>query len=404
MSNQYQQYEKCLKVAAVNSPSLFIDLDVLDANVEKVRAATYGKDLRLVVKSLPCLDLLAYLGEQLDCRRFMCFHTPFVLEILDAFENADILMGKPLPSNSVEHIIKYLAQHEQLPKLAQIQWLIDSKQRLDQLLMLGRKYNVCFKIAIEIDVGMHRGGLGEPEQLQQLQAFVNQNKKHVKLTALMGYDAHVVKAPRPFMSVEKAFAQTEQRYQQFIDALLLNGEELIFNGGGSTTHAMHQQSCTNEISVGSIFLKPTDFDLAGLRQYQCACFIATQVLKRLKGISIPFVPDKYCQWTEKYKDTLFLYGGRWLAKAVYPNLMRNYLYGLSSNQQFMMVDSKQPIDVDDFVFFRPSQSEAVLLQFGDILLLRRKNEQVRLQHRWSIMSQHKAKPLPGRMQRQRNED
>jgi D-serine deaminase-like pyridoxal phosphate-dependent protein len=41
------------------------------------------------------------------------------------------------------------------------------------------------------------------------------------------------------------------------------------------------------------------------------------------------------------------------------------------------------IDVDDYVFLRPTQSESVMLQFGDLLVLRRGE----IVHRWPVFSQ-----------------
>ena len=49
-----------------------------------------------------------------------------------------------------------------------------------------------------------------------------------------------------------------------------------------------------------------------------------------------------------------------------PGMRSSSLYGLSSNQQLMTVPASCDLAMDDWAFFRPSQSEAVMLQFGDI--------------------------------------
>ena len=41
-------------------------------------------------------------------------------------------------------------------------------------------------------------------------------------------------------------------------------------------------------------------------------------------------------------------------------------YGRSSNQQMLTGPADLALKPDEFVFFRPKQSEAVFLQFGDI--------------------------------------
>ena len=55
-----------------------------------------------------------------------------------------------------------------------------------------------------------------------------------------------------------------------------------------------------------------------------------------------------------------------------PDMAPHGLYGLSSNQQLMTVGRDSCVAVDDYVFFRPIQSEAVLLQFGALLAVRGK--------------------------------
>jgi len=65
----------------------------------------------------------------------------------------------------------------------------------------------------------------------------------------------------------------------------------------------------------------------------------------------------------------FTYGGKWMAKPVFPpDLRENSLWGSSSNQQFFSLSNDSTLREDDFVFFRPTQSEAVLQQFGPVLI------------------------------------
>ena len=71
------------------------------------------------------------------------------------------------------------------------------------------------------------------------------------------------------------------------------------------------------------------------------------------------------------KQALFIYGGNWLAEPVSPaGLTASGLYGTSSNQQVLLAPTDTALQADDLVFMRPTQSEAVLLQFGDLLAVR----------------------------------
>jgi D-serine deaminase-like pyridoxal phosphate-dependent protein len=84
------------------------------------------------------------------------------------------------------------------------------------------------------------------------------------------------------------------------------------------------------------------------------------------------------------QQTFFIYGGKWLAKYEAPSgLQDNGLFGPSTNQDMVNGSNKIDIGVDDHVFLRPSQSESVFLQFGDLLIVR---NQI-IQQSWSILKQ-----------------
>jgi D-serine deaminase-like pyridoxal phosphate-dependent protein len=100
-------------------------------------------------------------------------------------------------------------------------------------------------------------------------------------------------------------------------------------------------------------------------------FIATPVLKvldaRLPG---PLWLTRLLQRTGRFPlRCCYTYGGKWMAKPVFPpDLRENALWGQSSNQQLFAIDADSRLQADDFAFFRPTQSEAVLQQFGPVLV------------------------------------
>ena len=86
-------------------------------------------------------------------------------------------------------------------------------------------------------------------------------------------------------------------------------------------------------------------------------------------------------WDPNYTKTLFIYGGNWLADPVDPpGLSYNKTFGRSSNQEMLNGGPDLQAGVDDFVFFRPHQSEAVFLQFGDIAVY----EDSEIVETWSV--------------------
>src|SRR5690554_7433934 len=65
----------------------------------------------------------------------------------------------------------------------------------------------------------------------------------------------------------------------------------------------------------------------------------------------------------KIAQSFFIYGGFWKADYVFPEeLQLNSLFGASTNQTMVNAPMTATLDVDDFVFLRPHQSEFVFLQ------------------------------------------
>jgi D-serine deaminase-like pyridoxal phosphate-dependent protein len=105
-----------------------------------------------------------------------------------------------------------------------------------------------------------------------------------------------------------------------------------------------------------------------------ALFIATPVLKAGQAARLPgldWLSDLLDWWNPNLARTFFLYGGYWMAHPVAPaGLHNNGLFGRSSNQEMLNGSARVELGVDDYVFLRPTQSEAVMLQFGDLVIMR----------------------------------
>ena len=210
-------------------------------------------------------------------------------------------------------------------------------------------------------------------QFKKLLNLIQNNPKYLQFSGLMGYDAHVGKIPKIIKSTTKTYEQSQVQYQKYIRCLTsdfptLNHRTLCFNGAGSPTFSLHtDHSVCNDISFGSMLVKPADFDLATLADFQPALFIATPVLKKLAATQIPGLAllDK----APSHKNALFVYGGYWMANYVHPmGAQTNSLYGRSSNQELVNVPKSSDIQIDDFVFLRATQSEAVISQFEQVWL------------------------------------
>ncbi|GGE41822.1 hypothetical protein GCM10007421_14910 [Halopseudomonas oceani] len=388
----FGQLQAALQQEGELLPRLIVDLDRLDHNIDQAVAfATQtGKALRLVEKSLPSFQLLDYVARRAGTRRLMSFHQPFLNLDAQHWPDADILLGKPLPAALAERFYR-LHQGEFDPQ-RQLQWLIDSPERLLQYLALAQRREIRLNVNIELDVGLHRGGIPEGEagvlMLRELLLVIQRHPQHLAFTGFMGYEPHVAMVPRLLGAPEHLLAQAMATYQALVEqvqceapvlwaqALAADGQPaLTLNTAGSPTYRLHdQERISNELALGSGLLKPTHFDLPSLADHLPALFIATPVLKRAPSLTLPGLgrlPRLLSRLSARGREAMFVYGGNWLADPVSPGgLAPSSLYGSSSNQQLLLAPANTALQPDELVFLRPRQSEAVLLQFGDLLAVR----------------------------------
>lgn len=389
-----------LRAQGFMRPSMIIDLDALDHNIEQVTTSVQQgeKALRLVAKSLPSPQLLAYIAERANTRRLMSFHQPFLCQDAEHMPDANILLGKPMPVAMAAQFYRDL--RGAFDPVRQLQWLIDSPARLTEYRELAMSLGQPLNINIELDVGLHRGGVPEGEAgnavLAAMLRMLTEHPEQLRWSGFMGYEPHVVKLPSVLGSSQSLLAKAMATYQQRIDQVQQQAPMLwqqalaagmTLNTAGSPTYRLHEhESIANELAVGSGLLKPTDFDLPSLASHVPAAFIATPVLKKTPGLQLPGLEAAsraYAWWDVNAQEAAFLYGGHWLAQYVSPQgIAANGLYGHSSNQELALVSPSAGLQVNDLVFLRPTQSEAVLLQFGELVVVRNR----RIVDTWPVYS------------------
>lgn len=370
MDHFFQQLNRDLKQQAYALPRLIVDDAALEHNLQTVMTQLQTAphlQPRIVVKSLACLELLKRISQRVMTQRFMVFHLPQLLPILENFSEADVLLGKPMPVSSVQHFYEVNQDWQD----SNIQWLVDSQQRLLQYLEVAKLLSLKLKINIEIDVGLHRGGIDSLQNLSQLLKTIRLHPEYLQFSGLMGYDAHITKLPSIIKKADLAYQESQAIYQQYIAVIQqhfpdLYTPELCFNGGGSPSFSFHvKHSVCNDLSFGSMLLKPSDFDSERLSAFKTALWIAAPVLKVLPYTQLPGLP--ILNQLPHRSKALFIYGGFWMADYIYPQDIRPHLlYGRSSNQEMVNVPKNTKIDVDDYVFLRPTQSEAIIPQFSTL--------------------------------------
>lgn len=392
-SPYYQQLSSALDTAELAKPTMVVDRSRMLANVQTLLGHVKGRfHYRIVAKSLPSLPLLAAVMEASGSNRLMLFHQPFMNRAVERFPDADILLGKPMPVVAAHNFYRQLSAGGFRPD-KQLRWLLDTPERVRQYDQLAAAIGQNMQVCIELDVGLHRGGVTSDEQLVSMLNLITGSPR-LTFSGFMGYEPHIVKMPvgNPITYRDRAVAL----YQHYIDLAKqqlgsLWPADVLLNAGGSPTYEMYNEGDYpfNELAAGSCLVMPTDFDMPTLADHQAACYIATPVLKSLDTLRIPGIDLGAVQtlWDPNRARTFFTYGGYWKALPESPQgLIYNGLYGRSTNQEMLNGSRNIHLQPDDWVFLRPTQSEFVFLQFGDIAVY----DSGEIVARWPVFSEQSS--------------
>ena len=365
----FVQLSEALRAAGIHQPCLVLDLDRLNANIASIKSRLApGLQIRIVDKSLPCLPLLDHIRTALQTDLIMTFHVPVAAAVAQAFPAAELLFGKPMPVGAARQALTKGALNGPGGSASRIVWLIDTDERLAAYGALADELAIDLRFCFEVDVGLHRGGYRRPDALlPALKALEKYPRLHCQ--GIMAYEAHIGHVPGLFGGPKAALAKASSLIQQFVACLGPN-QRAILNIGGSSTALLYDGDIgADEVSMGSAFVLPTDFDVPSLSGLKPAVHIATPILKVVDA-QVPGLDERswMLQMLGKFpRRGCFLYGGRWMAKPVHPpGLKPDREFWHSTNQQFAGLPDDSDVKPDDYAFLRPTQSEFMLQIFGPI--------------------------------------
>ncbi len=367
--------QRALKNAGIANPTLVIDRTRLNANIDTLMGhLPDGMGYRIVAKSLPSYQLIDHIRRRAGTDKVMTFNQPMLTTISKTMPEVDQLLGKPLPVAAAKQYFDSLSESD-TEAAAKVQWLVDTPVRIQQYAAFAKASGQTLRLNVELDVGLHSGGFVAGEPLAAALRMIAKDS-NLSFSGFMGYEPHLSALPTALGIRGRATQSAWSLYQACLDiaAEVLGAEALqgiCRNAAGSPTYRLYENTnLANEISAGSCLVKPTHFDTPLLAPHAPASFIATPVIKSFGETQLPameFAGGIMRAWNPNSAKTVFIYGGNWMAEPVDPpGLEFNSLFGHSSNQEMLNGGQELDIQPDDFVFFRPTQSEAVFLQFGDI--------------------------------------
>jgi D-serine deaminase-like pyridoxal phosphate-dependent protein len=279
-------------------PLAYVDLDLFDANVQKLAGMAQGKRIRIASKSVRVPALLQRVLKHSDVFQGLMCYSPREAVFLSQQGFDDLLMGYPCWNE--RDILPII---EELKKGKSITLMVDRPEHISHLDRIAKAQNVRIPVCMDLDMssdlpGLHFGVwrssvFGEKEAVAL--GRVIQQHPNVELVAVMGYEAQIAglgdnvpgqAAMNLIVKVLKKHSVKEiaKRRKSVVDVLTQMGFNLrIVNGGGTgsmdTTCA---EEAVTEVTVGSGFFSPGLFDNYSHFKLMPAAGYAIEVVRQPK--------------------------------------------------------------------------------------------------------------------------
>lgn len=291
-------------IAGERLPLMLVDLDVLDANVQRLSriASAHGKTLRVASKSLRVPDLLKRVcktgGEHF--RGVMCFSVE-ECRLLASEGLDDLLVAYPTVQPSDLRLAWEVTQQGKTITL-----MIDSATHVEILSRFWRERSSAgngarpLRVCIDMDlsyrpIGMHLGVQRSPVRSREdFSALLDVvlAAPELRLAGVMGYEAQIagLGERNPFAPLlnpvkrrikERSIRDVAERRGAVAALLKERGVRIeFFNGGGTgSIRTTSEEEWLTEVTAGSGFLQSHLFDYYAANENQPAFCFALQVTR-----------------------------------------------------------------------------------------------------------------------------
>ncbi len=223
------------------TPSLVVDVDVLDANIDAMAAVRPGGSLRPHVKAFKSTALARYVAERGGHRAFCCATLREMEGMADAGLGDDLLLANE--TLGAERLRRLVDRGDARNTVA-----VDSPETVEVAAAAGAD------VLVDVDVGLPRCGC-RPEDAGRVAELARSRGREGR--GVMGYEGHVVGNPDRAARTEKVAAAM---------ALLRRAHDDVGGGvtsaGGTGTYDLHDWA--GEVQAGSYLLMDTHYARLGL--------------------------------------------------------------------------------------------------------------------------------------------
>jgi D-serine deaminase-like pyridoxal phosphate-dependent protein len=264
------------KIDCLDTPQLLVDLDTVDANLERMFAPFRGKpvNVRVHFKSLKCAGLAKYIAKK-GGQGFLC------AKLNEAEVLADAGLTDILIANQIVGPIKV----KRLAKLAcraQVRVCVDDEKNVDELIRAMTEAGATLGVLVEVDIGMGRCGVDPGEPALALARHIH-SSPGLRFDGLQGYDGHLQLIADP--------AERRAKCLQGMDELIGTRRliekagipvKVVTGAGTGTWEFVGNTDGVTEIQPGSFVLMDVAYH-AVRPEFGCALSILATVISRRTG-------------------------------------------------------------------------------------------------------------------------
>ncbi|PTX53885.1 D-serine deaminase-like pyridoxal phosphate-dependent protein [Melghirimyces profundicolus] len=282
----------------LSKPFAYLDLDLLEENMRKIREAGGGKRIRLASKSLRSVPVIRYILDSGDpFRGVMCYAAEEALFLAQRGLD-DLLVAYPVWDAGAIRAVAAVVK-----KGASLTLMVDCPEHVDRIAAVAREEGTVLPVCLDMDLsvsfpglhfGVHRSPLSSQEDFLRVADHIRQSE-HVRLDGVMGYEAQVagVGDRVPGQPLKNGLVRLLKRHsvrrtarlrKEWVSALRNRGHQLRFiNGGGTgSLRETAMEETVTEVTVGSGFYAPLLFDHYRSFRYRPAAGFALAVTRKPK--------------------------------------------------------------------------------------------------------------------------
>jgi D-serine deaminase-like pyridoxal phosphate-dependent protein len=373
----YQTYREIFRGKTM--PFAYVDLDLLDTNIQQILKRAQTMPIRVASKSVRCAAILKRIFAASNQFQGVMCYTAFEAAHLSKHGLDELLIAYPCWQESHVAAVAELVRAGKSVTL-----MVDSVEHIQHLELLAAKYGVTLPLCLDIDLSMDIPGLhfgvwrssifGADDALKVADAITA--SPHLKLDGIMGYEAQIaglgdkgagVRNMMIRLLKRRSIPQIAQRRKAIVDALKTRGIALRFvNGGGTgSVETTIQEDVVTEVTVGSGFYAPALFDAYEAFKHQPAAGFAIEIVRHPKA------------------DTYTCLGGGYIAsgstganKQPVPYLPEGArltdLEGAGEVQTPIVYQGGEKLSLGDPIFLRHSKAGELCERFNSLYLVSNK--------------------------------